>query len=517
MSAADPQVLQSALLGEHVEGVLGIASLSMLERALDFVLVTQIPFHAVPCGQSERGRVVLDDDRLNEVLSGVESGQASGPGAYLPLMRGVSRLFGEDFPRLVPRLRSRFDLDGLTPLGFTEAKAYDWLVRGGKRFRPFITLAAYQSICPRRLAENDTLRSGSAAAVLEIPDSVARVAIAIEAFHKASLAHDDIQDDDLFRYGRETLHRSYGQGPAINIGDYLIGLGYQLVNSCRDELGSDVSADILQAMVEAHLRLCDGQGAEMAWQNDPDWSFTPDDALQIYELKTSPAFEAALFAGLRMAGPVDHRAQLIRAFTRHVGVAFQILNDLHDWQGDDFNKLLAGQDALALRPTVLLAWALEAADEAQRSELQAIYAAAHHRQSSHFSRTPGPRTPHEAVCHREVAAVSPQGLSEFTESKSRLTSTAAARVRSDRAGEDDRLLERLRHVFLELGVFERAEITVETARLEAEALAAAADPLPLRQLLQFLIETVLVRDARSEMARLRTNSSKRQSLATPTR
>ena len=56
-----------------------------------------------------------------------------------------------------------------------------------------------------------------------------RVAMAIEAFHKASLVHDDIQDDDLFRYGRETLHRSEGLGPAINIGDYLIGLGYRLV------------------------------------------------------------------------------------------------------------------------------------------------------------------------------------------------------------------------------------------------------------------------------------------------
>ena len=57
----------------------------------------------------------------------------------------------------------------------------------------------------------------------------------------------------------------------------------------------------------------------------------------------------------------DHplaKTDLVAQFCRHVGVAFQVLNDLKDWQGDTDNKLVAGQDALALRPTVLLALAL---------------------------------------------------------------------------------------------------------------------------------------------------------------
>ncbi len=60
-------------------------------------------------------------------------------------------------------------------------------------------------------------------------------------------------------------------GPAINIGDYLIGLGYRLVNSCRGDLGADVASDIVESMSQAHLQLCDGQGAEMAWRDHPDW------------------------------------------------------------------------------------------------------------------------------------------------------------------------------------------------------------------------------------------------------
>ena len=110
-----------------------------------------------------------------------------------------------------------------TPLGLTEDVAYDWLANGGKRFRPFITLAAFDAASGgQRLA---AARGGSAMA---FPDAVRRVALAIEAFHKASLVHDDIEDDDPFRYGRETLHRQHGVGTAINVGDYLIGLGYRL-------------------------------------------------------------------------------------------------------------------------------------------------------------------------------------------------------------------------------------------------------------------------------------------------
>src|SRR6185503_2935803 len=83
---------------------------------------------------------------------------------------------------------------------------------------------------------------------LNLPDLVKRAALAIECFHKASLVHDDIEDDDTFRYGRETLHRQYGVGTAINIGDYLIGLGYRLVGRDRKELGGDCAADILNRL-----------------------------------------------------------------------------------------------------------------------------------------------------------------------------------------------------------------------------------------------------------------------------
>jgi geranylgeranyl pyrophosphate synthase len=258
--------------------------------------------------------------------------------------------------------------------------------------------------------------------------------MAIEAFHKASLVHDDIEDDDLYRYGRETLHRRYDLGTAINVGDHLIGLGYRLVSSIRQEAGADTAADVADRMAAAHVKLCDGQGAEMHWHSSPGQVLKPIDALQIYALKTSPAFEAALYAGLRLAGPVAAYEEMIPVFARHLGVGFQILNDLKDWEGDSDNKMIAGQDATALRPTLLLALAFEAADREQRAELEAL------------------------IDDRGPAAL--------------------------RAG-------RLRRVFEACGVFDKAQSLVEKSRARAEALADEVQPDSLRQLLYFLVDMVL--------------------------
>ncbi|MEZ6048423.1 MAG: hypothetical protein R3C11_23195 [Planctomycetaceae bacterium] len=76
-------------------------------------------------------------------------------------------------------------------------------------------------------------------------------------------------------------------------------------------------------MAEAHLKLSDGQGAEMAWSQSGSAELTPIEALQIYALKTSPAFEAALYAGVRMAGAVEQYGELITNYCRQVGVGFR--------------------------------------------------------------------------------------------------------------------------------------------------------------------------------------------------
>src|SRR5204863_4993746 len=186
-------------------------------------------------------------------------------------------------------------LEKLDPIAATEALAYDFLIKGGKHSRPFITLAVYDA-----LTSGDHALPAAAGYVAQLSPAVKRCALSIETFHKASLVHDDIQDDDDYRYGVPTLHRAYGIATAINVGDYLIGLGYRLVSREGKSLGYDVAGDILDRLAEAHLRLSEGQGAELLWRDSRNKQLTPADALRIYALKTAPAFEAALHTGLRL-------------------------------------------------------------------------------------------------------------------------------------------------------------------------------------------------------------------------
>jgi geranylgeranyl diphosphate synthase type II len=399
--------------------LLGMACLESLERAFPRVSALGVPNVAMPLLTNGCVTTTPEVEVLRDWLHLLDAAAAPGPGGCLAALRQAERLFERDeLDVLLEGLVSKPDPG---PAGQTEAIALEWLCEGGKRFRPFITLAGYAAA------------SGGQGA----PAGVRRIALAIEVFHKASLIHDDIADDDAYRYGRRTLHRRYGVGAALNVGDYLVGLGYGLVAASAGELGAGAVADILADLAEAHTRLCRGQGEELLWSRGDLLAVRPEDVQRIYALKTAPAFEAALCAGVRAArestvGPADR--ELLRRYCRLVGVAYQLQNDLNDWEGDRRNKKLAGQDGIAHRPTMLLAFALEAGD---------------------------------ATPLRELAAAGPH-----------------APAREER-------LERLRALYAERGAFEKGRRLVEEYRRRARAEADAAAPERLRDLLHFILEAVL--------------------------
>ena len=162
---------------------------------------------------------------------------------------------------------------------------------------------------------------------------------------------------------------------------------------------------------------------------------TAADVQRVYALKTAPAFAAALYTGLRAGAQSDRDAldfETIRRFCRHVGVAYQLRNDLEDWERDGHNKLVPGQDMIAARPTLLRALALEAAGADARDVIEAA-------------------------------------------------------GRDNRGGD----LARLRGIYEELGVFGRAETLLRKYRARALALADSSEPPALRELLRFITEVVL--------------------------
>ena len=434
VSEGTPIVLKIIVSG-HIDAIVGVACLNVLEKALDKILLSGIPCVAVPLLSSDCKNTSVDEDWVAELIDLKTPEPEVKTRSYVHLMRAAHRICEE--PELLqlapPRFRQKAKANSKDPLLVHENIAYDWLAQGGKRSRPFITLAAY-----------DALTGGNGMLgeeYVNLSDSVKRIALAIETFHKASLVHDDIEDDDTFRYGRETLHRQFGVSTAINVGDYLIGLGYRLMSMDRKILGAEVAADILDRLAQAHLKLSEGQGAELLWRDADDKALTPLDALKIYALKTSPAFEAALYSGLRLAGPTDDYEKLVPEFCKHLGVAFQILNDLQDWEGDDHNKMMAGQDVLSARPTLLLALALEGATPEDREELLSLL---------HQTDETGP----------------------------------------DKTG----LVQRVGELFRRAGAFEKANKLVEKYRSRAEALADEVEPTSLRELLYYLVDSVLDRE-----------------------
>ncbi len=437
VAEGSPIVLKIIVSG-HVDAITGVACLNVLEKAIDKILLAGIPCMAIPLLSSDCRNTGVDEDWVMEMINNEYRAPKVQTRTYMHLMRTSAQMFEpQELNRLAPRSRGEINLQernghgvtGLDPIAATEALAYDFLSKGGKHSRPFITLAVHDA-----LTGGNGTAAGGEEHVSQLPDAVKRAAMSIETFHKASLVHDDIEDDDQYRYGQETLHRKYGIPTAINVGDYLIGLGYRLISRDAATLTPAVATDILDKLADAHLKLSEGQGAELLWRDSLEKKLAPLDALKIYALKTAPAFEAALYTGARLAGETGDLAEKMTLFSRHLGVAFQILNDLKDWRGDNDNKLEAAGDILGGRPTVLWALALEGLADQERAELETL------------------------VANPNAAAI--------------------ARVRA---------------LYEKAGVFEQADALVDKYQDRAEKIADEIETDELRRLLYYLVDTVLDR------------------------
>jgi geranylgeranyl pyrophosphate synthase len=375
------------ILSGKTSAILGVGCLRSLEKAFEKLQLAGIPALAVPLHTSTCQDSTTDVDWVLEMIH--TPFEPANPQEVLPsyihLLRGAARLF--DTIDNGSRERSNAQRPVAPPIGpvaafhcapgfhddpahQTESLAFDFLCRGGKFYRPFITLAVYDALTGSHCTAADGEQR-----VEELPGWVKSAAKTVEIFHKASLIHDDIEDGDLYRYGKPTLHQSHGVASAINVGDYLLGYGYHLIAELRKEIPGEIVAEMLAALTSAHCRLSIGQGTELAWKAK---GMIPaaEDVLRFYVGKTSPAFEAALNIGVLLAvatGKVDEKfyydvREKLARFSRHLEAAFQIKNDLDDWHPDAGNKKLIGTDITDCRPTLLHAWAL-AAESTRRTPL----------------------------------------------------------------------------------------------------------------------------------------------------
>ncbi len=145
VAEGSPIVLKIIVSG-YVDGILGVACLNVLEKAIDKVLLASVPSFAVPLHSGDCLNTSLDESWVWEVLDKYEPQTQEQTNSFLPVLRKANALFEEHFERLLPPIRTREGQGRGTPIARTEEIAYDWLANGGKRFRPFITLAAYEAM-----------------------------------------------------------------------------------------------------------------------------------------------------------------------------------------------------------------------------------------------------------------------------------------------------------------------------------------------------------------------------------
>ncbi len=237
-----------------------------------------------------------------------------------------------------------------SPDNRTQEVAIDWLAKAGKRWRPFLAACAFKAVSQEKQSQ--------------LPKALQNVAVAVECFHKASLIHDDIEDGDSLRYGEKTLHEQFGVAAALNVGDLLLGEGYRLL--AEMEGPAERKVKMLQVAAEGHRQLCLGQGEELFWVRKPG-PLSVEEVISIFQRKTSPAFEVALKLGAIFAGGDERVGQILRQYSQALGVAYQIKDDIEDFQKPGDN------DQNKLRPSLVVAVAYEIADGDERKVLKSLW------------------------------------------------------------------------------------------------------------------------------------------------
>ncbi|HWE01492.1 MAG TPA: polyprenyl synthetase family protein [Tepidisphaeraceae bacterium] len=323
-----------------IDAIVGVSCLSVLEKAFPYMESAAIPGVAIPLLQDDCKDTTIDLDWVWDVI-------------HLTGDDKTHRLNLDDLRREVDSWFEAATLDKIAGKATTQTEqiAREWLIKDGKRWRPFLAACAYKAF------QDDPKTP--------LPIGLKKLCVAVECFHKASLAHDDIEDNDALRYGEQTLHEKYGVPVALNAGDLLIGDGYRLIAECG--AAPEATVEMIRIAAEGHRTLSIGQGAELCWARAPQ-PLPSLAVLDIFAKKTAPAFEVALRLGATFAGADQDVADVLARYSEALGIAYQIRDDIEDLTGKD-----AEDDIAAQRPSLPLALAFERTTGADKALVESVW------------------------------------------------------------------------------------------------------------------------------------------------
>jgi len=335
-------VVMKLIESGQVEAIVGVSCLSVLKKTFPYMEMAAIPGIAIPLLQGDCKETNIDIEWLWEVI-------------HLSSEDKSARL---DLDEIRERVATWFEMKNLDAImgpseDATQVLAKSWLAKDGKRWRPFLTVALFEALGLSGHEEQDLM-------------ALQKCAVAVECFHKASLIHDDIEDEDDLRYGEQTLHAEHGVAIALNVGDLLIGEGYRMI--AETGLKAETVVAMVKLASEGHRTLSLGQGKELLWRQRPGY-IPYRELLSMFKQKTAPAFDVALRMGALYAAVDDETLSTLKKFSDHLGIAYQIKDDL-----EDALEGVEGADLLPTRPSLVLSLAYEHGDSTQRRQIDAWWA-----------------------------------------------------------------------------------------------------------------------------------------------
>jgi len=185
---------------------------------------------------------------------------------------------------------------------------------GGKRIRPIILLLASECVG-------------------EIDDNTFAAACAIEFLHTESVIHDDIIDNETLRRQKDPFHIKYGYNTSVLTGDFVLGLILNIASRINNPR-------VTKNLATTAMLMSEGEVIESRLEASEDATF--DDYLKVIEYKTAIAFETASRLGAIISGGTEEEIESLADYGKNIGIAYQIRDDLLDWQNEDklFNLLI---------------------------------------------------------------------------------------------------------------------------------------------------------------------------------
>jgi octaprenyl-diphosphate synthase len=211
---------------------------------------------------------------------------------------------------------------------------------GGKRIRPRLVLLFAEALG------------------FEGPERFELAAI-VEFIHTATLLHDDVVDESDLRRGRATANATFGNAASVLVGDFLYSRAFQMMVSVN-------RMRVLEVLADATNVIAEGEVLQLMNMHDPDLAV--EDYLRVIRFKTAKLFEASARLGAVLAGADREMEEACADFGRSLGTAFQLVDDLLDYEGksDELGKNV-GDDLREGKPTLPLLVAMARASASERA------------------------------------------------------------------------------------------------------------------------------------------------------